>query len=256
MPWQFGDSACDRRHCGNVNLATITRCWHVHFQHGFVFVLSYLDMHTKTVSAQNPSAPLPTGSHPWGEWLTVQGAVTYCQTKGLSRTPKTIRKWAMRSQNLDGGTGDVVSRSQDTENGFRWLLERSSLDVKIAQELEFDSRKKAESFLPNLLEPVVTGADGVEAVQLNEQATEQVGTNANPSEAVQTLPHPDSAYLTFLEKQLDRAHQQIDVKDRQIDALLERDRETNFLIQGLQGGLTRLLNRLPGREQDDFRDAA
>ena len=71
-----------------------------------------------------------------------------------------------------------------------------------------------------------------------------------------TLPHPDASYAAFLEKQLDRAHQQIDVKDRQIDALLERDRETNILIQGLQNGLTRLLNRLPGREQDDYSDAA
>ena len=178
-------------------------------------------MNTETLIEQNPSAPLPTGSHPWGEWLTVQDAVTYCQTKGLSRTPKTIRKWAMRSQNLDGGTGDVVSRSQDTENGFRWLIERNSLDVKIAQELEFENRKKAETFVPNLLEPVVTGADGFEAVQPIEQAAEQVVTSSNLSEAVHTLPHPDAAYLTFLEKQLDRAHQQIDVKDRQIDALLE-----------------------------------
>ncbi len=189
-------------------------------------------------------------------WLTVQDAVAYCTSKGLSRTPKTIRKWAMRSHLLEPGAGDVVCRSQDTENGFRWLIERNSLDVKIAQELEFDSRKKAETFVPNLLEPVDTGADGVEAVQSNEQATEQVRTSANPSEAVQTLPHPDANYVVFLEKQLDRAHQQIDVKDRQIDALLERDRETNVLIQGLQGGLTRLLHRLPSREQDDFRDAA
>lgn len=213
-------------------------------------------MQTTTNIEQNPSAPLPTGSHPWGDWLTVQDAVAYCQSKGLSRTPKTIRKWAMRSQNLDGGTGDVVSRSQDTENGFRWLIERNSLDVKTAQELEFDARKKAESFVPNLLEPVDTSAEGVEEVQVKEPAIEQVETGANPSEAVQTLPHPDVSYLAFLEKQLDRAHQQIDVKDRQIDALLERDRETNILIQGLQGGLTRLLNRLPGREQDDYRNAA
>jgi hypothetical protein len=205
---------------------------------------------------QNPSAPLPTGSHPWGEWLTVQDAVTYCQSKGLSRTPKTIRKWALRSQNLDGGTGEVVSRSQDTENGFRWLIERNSLDVKIAQELEFEARKTRETFVPNLLEPVETGADDSTEVLANEPVAEPVNTSAHPSEPVHNLPHPDTGYVAFLEKQLDRAHQQIDVKDRQIDALLERDRETNILIQGLQGGLTRLLNRLPGREQDDFRDAA
>jgi hypothetical protein len=215
-----------------------------------------MHMQTATHMEQNRSEPLPTGSHPWGEWLTVQDAVAYCLSKGLSRTPKTIRKWAMRSQNLDGATGDVVSRSQDTENGFRWLIERNSLDVKIAQELEFEARKTPETFVPNLLEPVETRADETAQVPAKVQATEPVDTSAHPSETVQTLPHPDAGYVTFLEKQLDRAHQQIDVKDRQIDALLERDRETNILIQGLQGGLTRLLNRLPGREQDDFRDPA
>ena len=213
-------------------------------------------MPPETQNDQHVSEPLTMALHQWGDWLTVQDAVTYCQSKGLSRTPKTIRKWALRSQNLDAGSGDVVSRSQDTENGFRWLIERNSLDVKIAQELEFDSRKKSETFVPNLLEPVTAGVDGFEAVQPKEQATEPVETGSHPSEAVHTAPHPDVGYVAFLEKQLDRAHQQIDVKDRQIDALLERDRETNVLIQGLQGGLTRLLHRLPSREQDDFRDTA
>lgn len=190
-----------------------------------------------------------------GNWFTVQDAVAYCYSKGLSRTPKTIRKWAMRSHMLEPGAGDVVARSQDTENGFRWLIERASLDVKIAQELEFESRK-TETFLPNLLEPVETGAEATVEVLPTETSDEQVGTGAHPSDAVHTVPHPDTGYVAFLEKQLERAHQQIDVKDRQIDALLERDRETNILIQGLQGGLTRLLQRLPSREQDDFRDAA
>ena len=202
------------------------------------------------------SEPVTTSADGFGDWLTVQDAVTYCQAKGLSRTPKTVRKWALRSQNLDSGTGDVVSRAQDTENGFRWLIERRSLDVKIAQELEFETRKKPETFVPNLLEPVETGEDKGAEVQANKPVAETVNTGIHPSEAVLTLPHPDAGYLAFLEKQLDRAHQQIDVKDRQIDALLERDRETNILIQGLQGGLTRLLNRLPGREQDDYRNVA
>lgn len=189
-------------------------------------------------------------------WLTVQDAVTYCQSQGLSRTPKTIRKWAMRSHLLEPGAGDVVARSQDTENGFRWLIERNSLDVKIAQEMEFEERKKVMSFVPNLLEPVGTGAEKVEGVLPGNPLPEQLSTTPNSSEPVHTELHPDVVYVRFLEKQLDRAHQQIDVKDRQIDALLERDRETNILIQGLQTGLTRLLNRLPGGERDDFRDAA
>jgi hypothetical protein len=190
------------------------------------------------------------------DWLTVQDAVSYCQSKGLARTPKTVRKWAMRSHLLEPGAGDVVCQAQDTENGFRWLIERNSLDVKIAQELEFEQRRNKASFIPNVLEPVQTGADEGTPQNSENSEAKPVDTGANPSTEVQTGAHADVRYISFLEKQLDLAHQQIGVKDRQIDALLERDRETNILIQGLQGGLTRLLKRLPGREQDDFRDAA
>jgi hypothetical protein len=39
----------------------------------------------------------------------------------------------------------------------------------------------------------------------------------------------------------DFLREQIDRKDKTIDALLERDRETNFLVRGLQEMLTPLL---------------
>lgn len=44
---------------------------------------------------------------------------------------------------------------------------------------------------------------------------------------------PSDEMVEFLKKQLDRAHHQMEVKDRQIEALLERDHETNILIQGV-----------------------
>jgi hypothetical protein len=192
-------------------------------------------------------------------WLTVQDAVSYCQSKGLARTPKTIRKWAMRSHLLEPGAGDVVCQAQDTENGFRWLIERASLDVKIAQELEFEARRNSAKFIPNMLEPVQTGAEVGALENGPNSGQEQVSTGSPPIEQVHTSADADIRYIGFLERQLDHAHAQITVKDRQIDALLERDRETNILIQGLQGGLTRLLQTLPGRraaDDDDFRQAA
>jgi hypothetical protein len=202
---------------------------------------------------------LSTTLTPATSWLTVQDAVSYCQSKGLARTPKTIRKWAMRSHLLEPGAGDVVCQAQDTENGFRWLIERASLDVKIAQELEFEARRNSAKFIPNMLEPVQTGENASASDNGRDSAQEQVNTGAHSTEEVHTSAEADTRYISFLERQLDHAHAQITVKDRQIDALLERDRETNILIQGLQGGLTRLLQTLPGRraaDDDDFRQAA
>ena len=67
-------------------------------------------------------------------WLTVDEAVTYCDEQGLSRTAKTIRKWAERSYNIP--EGDVVSRREDTLWGrYRWKIEKASLARKVIDEL-------------------------------------------------------------------------------------------------------------------------
>lgn len=203
----------------------------------------------------NETKSVPTGAHPFGDWLTVQEAVAYALSKGLNRTPKTIRKWALRSQNVESGFAEIIARTQDTENGFRWLIERVSLDVKIAQELEFEARKRTEAADVDSSRLVPTGAHHSEGVQPNEFNADPAETGSYLSTPVGTGAVNDTGYAEFLEKQLDRAHQQLDVKDRQIDALLERDRETNILIQGLQTSLTRVVEALPDGRRD-LRDAA
>ena len=62
-------------------------------------------------------------------------------------------------------------------------------------------------------------------------------------------------YVAQLERQLEVARderdflrEQINRKDKTIDALLERDKETNYLVRGLQEMLTPLLGG--GRRQD------
>lgn len=212
-------------------------------------------MKQESLSGGPRSEPLPTGSHGFGDWLTVQETVAYCLSKGLNRTPKTVRKWALRSQNAEAGSAEIVAKAQDTENGFRWLIERNSLDVKIAQELEFDARRVAEVGQPNPSEPVPTSAGASSEVQVNERLDEQAGTGSHRSAPVPIGVASDAEYLLLLVTQLDRAHQQLDVKDRQIEALLERDRETNILIQGLQTSLTKVVEALPDGKRDR-RDAA
>jgi hypothetical protein len=210
----------------------------------------------------NTSAPVHTGAHTFESWMTVQEAVAYCLSKGLPRTPKTIRKWAQRSMEGAPGSGDVIVQRQDTENGFRWLISRDSLDVKIDQEKELALRSESERPDVNPSEPVGTGshpfeqvATGVhpfEQVFINGQAVGPMPTHVNPSEPVPTGSHHQNIELTdFLKKQLERAEHQLDVKDRQIEALLERDRETNILIQGLQSSLTGVVNALPSSRRND-----
>lgn len=133
------------------------------------------------LAAPHPSEPVRTGVDGFGDWLTVSEAVTYCSIKELQRTPKTIRKWAHRSHS-DPENADLVVRREDVDNGFRWTIERESLDRKIAQELEFEARREEE--------PVQTGTDPSEQVHtgaVDENGEEQ---SANTDEPVHTPPIP------------------------------------------------------------------
>lgn len=76
------------------------------------------------------------------------------------------------------------------------------------------------------------------------------------SSPVATNAEDTSRYVVGLEREVERlledrafAREQINTKDTQIAALLERDRETNILVRGLQQMLTPLLGR-PRHEPD------
>lgn len=211
---------------------------------------------SKVGGDRNTSETVGTGAHMFEPWLTVQEAGIYCMSKGLPRTAKTVRKWAQRSIESTEGTGEIIVQRQDTENGYRWLISRESLDVKIEQEKELALRKEKEQGGANTSEPVGTGAHKFTRVPVNEQANEPVRTHENTSEPVRTGVHIEgNEIVSLLKKQLERAEHQLDVKDKQIDALLERDRETNILIQGLQTSLTGVVNALPSGRRDERHDA-
>jgi hypothetical protein len=89
-------------------------------------------------------------------------------------------------------------------------------------------------------------------VPLNEQTDEPFRTHESTSEPVGIGAHIESQEVVLLlKKQLERAEHQLDVKDKQIDALLERDRETNILIQGLQSSLAGVVNALPSGRREE-----
>ncbi len=65
-----------------------------------------------------------------------------------------------------------------------------------------------------------------------------------------TDPGLSPKYVEVLERENAFLRDQVNKKDQQIEALLERDRETNFLVQGLQKMLAPLLG---GPRQDETR---
>ncbi|MBK8082340.1 MAG: hypothetical protein IPK28_00085 [Devosia sp.] len=177
-------------------------------------------------------------------WLTVPQATLLCAQSGLPRTIKTIRRWAQRSsENPD--QPEIIAQKQDTENGFRWLIERNSLDVKIAQELEFD-RRATEGQVRSPEHTSLTGPD-IGAAVPPEGTTPDISTPLDDMSGQERADfsqrerfEADASIVEFLKKQ-------IEVKDRQIESLMDRDRETNVLLQGLQSSLSGVVNALPPR---------
>lgn len=189
---------------------------------------------------------MSTGWHQFDDWLTVAEAVAYCLFKGLHRTSKTVRKWAALAAQSPDGRAEIAVRRQDTENGFRWLIERLSLDLKIEQEKDFETRRLNSKGDGNLSTPVATGAHPSAPVRDEINAISEMATAPHTSKPMPTGANQDTAQMIdFLMKQIDTKDQQIAVKDRQIESMLERDRETNVLIQGLQTSLTGVVRALP-----------
>jgi len=182
---------------------------------------------------------------PGETWLSVGDAVLHCNHRGLTRTAKTVRKWASRSaQNPDNA--EIRVRHEDTENGFRWVIEQGSLDRKIDEELAYELIRNPE--------PVRTGSYSSEPVQTDLPSESVADADTNFSEPVRTgvegsAPTGQGSELSaFLQeqiaekdRQIAKLNEQIERRDDQIMTMLERDRETNLLINGLQTTLTQTL---------------
>jgi len=154
-------------------------------------------------------------------------------------------------------------REQDTGFGFRYMIDRASLDLKIKQELEFEADKKDADMSGQDLTPPDTSAP---ALDENKPSIEKVvlpdtpgHDQPGPDEPTRRLP-VQSVGDDFLKDQISekdtqiaQLNKQIERKDEQIMTMLERDRETNILIRGLQDALTSTLglNAPPPRYHDE-----
>ena len=69
-------------------------------------------------------------------------------------------------------------------------------------------------------------------------------------------PEYSDGMVDFLKGQINVKDEQIKVKDTQIAAMLERDRETNFLIRELQTQLSNTFRLVSGGREDAPRESA
>lgn len=173
-------------------------------------------------------------SHPFLDYMdryaalsgmnTVDQAYSACLEAGLDRTKKTIRSWARNEH--------VEAQKQTTPTGERWMVEETSLSVKICSELEFQrqvqppaeqvqTRVHPSEPVRTMDEPVPTRADAYEQERTEVKQAEQKQSKADNTEL-------EDLRRGVRSLEIDKA-----VRDRQIDFLTEQNAEgqKNLLSQ-------------------------
>ena len=153
-----------------------------------------------------------TSANRFDGWLDVDEAYAHVLSKGLSRTKKTIRKWATR---------DKIEHTRiDTPNGkTKFLFNPNALEVKIEEEKALDARKPKQ--------------------ETSSHPSEPVRTRTNPSEPVsfEKLIKAKDDTIEILKGELAKSNEQHERKDIQIntlnkslDVVAERLRESNIIM--------------------------
>jgi hypothetical protein len=154
--------------------------------------------------------------------LTIDEALERYARAGLPRTPRSVQRYCAK--------GHLDCRRIETAFGEKYLISPASVDKHIAY-IEEVRPVATSRDMPRLV------ATSVALKESHDEPRQGAPTSPDLSRPVAT------AYVERLEGENEFLKGQIGVKDKTIEALLERDRETNHLIAGLQKMLTPLLGR-------------
>jgi hypothetical protein len=171
----------------------------------------------------SPDLSRPVATSPDSEFtVTIEEALERYARAGLPRTPRSVQRYCAK--------GHLDCRRMETQFGEKYLIAPASIAKHIAYIEE--------------VRPVATSRDvprqvatDIAAEQSQNEPRQDKPTSPDQSRPVAT------AYVGRLESENEFLRGQIGVKDRTIEALLERDRETNILVGRLQELLTPLLGR-------------
>lgn len=175
--------------------------------------------------------PRPVATSPDSDFtLTIDEALERYGKAGLPRTPRSIQRYCAK--------GHLECRLIETAiGGEKYMISPTSVDKHIAYIEEVSANATLRDTSRQVAAPNASGKDA-------EQTLQEGSTGPDLSRQVAT------AYVTRLEGENEFLRGQIGVKDKTIEALLERDRETNHLVAGLQRMLAPLLGRADEPKSD------
>jgi len=208
--------------------------------------------------------------------LTIDDVVDRYAHAGHPRTPRTIQRYCA-SGHLDGIKASTLIGDKyfiDPNSVARHLSQIEELVALQTRPAGLDVSRQDATPKPapltddsvrqsTTMSPPVAVAEPKENVAMIEP--DQTRPVATPSTPYPDTPRQDatetafmSRHVALLEREVERLsedkeflREQVRTKDHQIAALLERDKETNFLVQGLQKMLSPLLGYGRRREPEE-----
>lgn len=173
---------------------------------------------------EDPSRPVAT--RPDSDFsLSIDEALDRYTRAGHPRTPRSVQRYCAKAH--------LQCRLVETSFGEKYLIAPDSVDKHIAY---------IEEVTPTTSRDTSRSVATSRTEESQEKSTmTPLATSTDEPRPVATSPDL-SRYVAQLESENVFLKTQIGTKDTQITALLERDRETNHLIAGLQ----KMLTLLPG----------
>ena len=188
-------------------------------------------------SATGPDTPRPAATDRDNDFvLSIEEVSERYARAGHPRTIRTLQRYS--------ASGHLDAQKVATTLGDKYLVTPQSVARHIAQIEELRALDTVATDRDRS-RPVATATSTQEIG--NEHATYRA-TSDDEQRQTTTVAPDLSPYVARLEKEVEQAkdereflREQINRKDKTIEALIERDRETNFLVRGLQEMLTPLL---------------
>jgi hypothetical protein len=165
---------------------------------------------------------------------------------GLSRDIRTLQRYC--------AAGRLTSIKEMTATGLTYFVDPASVDRAIVQLAQLHNLTDQVRHTPTVAEPSHSVAHDSRTLNSDDAARSSAADRDNQidngTERPSASESDTSGMVAVLERensllreQKDFYRNQVEVKDTQIAALLERDKETNYLVRGLQTMLAPLLGR-------------
>ena len=183
--------------------------------------------------------------------LSLEDVARRFEEAGLPRNGRTLQRYC--------AAGRLESIKEMTVSGLAYFVDPVSVDRAIKELAQLHTLTDQVRHSPTS-ETVshLVASEGEPSAMPDTPRPSAADRDIEPEKIQerQSAPEPDMSGVvavlerenTALRQQNEFLYRQVDVKDTQIAALLERDKETNYLVRGLQTMLAPLLGRGGNRD--------